>query len=226
MEDILCNNLRVKHFVNSPVPSNAYLVIDEAEGRCIAIDPGSKEQTNMREFISSHGIMLDFIFLTHEHFDHCWGVNFLKDYFPKAEVVATKLCAEWVETPMNYFNKLYFDSEEMFSSHVDVLAEEIGWHLTWCGNDIRLIDAKGHTNGGMCINVGNTLFCGDTMIFKTNPLLKKKYGASVEDLKRTIKGIYHTFSGDTIVCPGHGDSFRLNEMQLFYEEYFKERGVV
>ena len=222
MVDTLCNNLCVKRFVNSPVPSNAFLVVDEFIGRCIAVDPGTKEQTDMREYISSHGLMLDYILLTHEHFDHCWGVNYLKDYFPWAKTVATTLCAEWVSTPMNYFNKLYFDSEEMFSSHVDVLAEEVGWLLRWNDIDIRLIDAKGHTNRGMCISVGNALFSGDTMIYQTKPFLKKKYGASIKDLKITIDRIYQTFDGDTVVYPGHEAPFRLKEMQAFYEEYFKE----
>lgn len=176
----------------------------------------------MREFIISRGLSLDFIILSHEHFDHCWGVNSMLDFF-SAKVVATRLCAEWIGTPMNYFNKLYFDSDEMFSiDKVDILAEDITWKLKWCGVDIDLIEAKGHTNKGMCISVGNALFSGDTLIYKTKPFLKKKYGASAEDLKKTIDRIYSTFDADTIVYPGHGDTFRLEDMRGFYEDYFKK----
>lgn len=221
MEDILYNKMRVRRFINSPVPSNAYLIIDETDGHCIAVDPGSKEQTDMQEYILSNHLILDFIFLTHEHFDHCWGVVSLQRVFP-AKIVATRLCAEWVQTPMNYFNKLYFDSNEMFSiPKVDVIAEEVNWNLKWGHWEIGLIDAKGHTNRGMCISIEKTLFSGDTMILNTKPFLKKKYGASIEDLKKTIACIYHLFDGDTIVYPGHGDSFKLKEMQDFYEKYFK-----
>lgn len=225
MEDILCNNIKVLRFINNPVPSNAYLLIDETGTYCIAIDPGSKEQGDMRDFIISHGLSLDYIILTHEHFDHCWGVNSLLEAF-NAKVVATRLCAEWIGTPMNYFNKLYFDSDEMFSiDKVDICAEDIGWTVKWCGVDIKLIDAKGHTNRGLCVNTGDALFSGDTLIYNTKPFLKKKYGASVEDLKKTIDKIYSTLDADTIVYPGHGDTFRLAYMKDFYEEYFKERGL-
>ena len=127
---------------------------------------------------------------------------------------------------MNYFNKLYFDSDEMFSiPKVDVLAEEINWQLKWQNENVRLIESKGHTNRGMCINIGNALFSGDTMIYNTKPFLKKKYGASIEDLKETIDRIYKSFNGDTKVYPGHNEPFKLNEMKGFYESFFKERGM-
>lgn len=226
MEDILCNNIKIICFVNSPVPSNAYLLIDGTGANCIVIDPGSKEQSELRDYIQSHNLILDYIILTHEHFDHCWGVNYLLETFP-AKVVVTKLCAEWVKTPKNYFNKLYFDSDEMyFIKNVDILAEEIDWRLKWRGNEIVLLDAKGHTNRGMCIKIGNALFSGDTLIYNTKPFIKKKYGGSVEDLKETIDEIYHQFDSKTTVYPGHGETFKLGQMKEFYEEYFKKQGFI
>lgn len=223
MEDILCNNVKVIRFINNPVPSNAYLLIDGMWANCVVIDPGSKNQSNIKDFILSHGLNLDYIILTHEHFDHCWGVNSLLEAFP-AKVVATRLCAEWVTTPMNYFNQLYFDSEESYSvQKVDLLAEELGWKIQWKDVEIILIDAKGHTNRSMCIAIGNTLFSGDVMILNTKPLLKKKYGASLKDLEKTITTIYQTKPLDTLVYPGHGEPFHLREMKVFYERFFKKQ---
>ncbi len=218
MEDILCNNIKVLRFINSPVPSNAYLLIDGTGTHCIVIDPGSKHQVDICDCIKSKNLHLDYIILTHEHFDHCWGVNTLLESF-NAEVVTTKLCAEWVLTPMNYFNKLYFDSDEMYSiNKVDIIAENVGWKLNWIGEVINLIDAKGHTNRSMCVYIGGALFSGDTMIYKTKPFLKKKYGASLEDLRLTIGNIYDKYGENTIVYAGHGEPFRLGDMRTFYNE--------
>lgn len=217
MVDTLCNNIKVLRFVNSPVPSNAYLLIDGSGVNCIVIDPGSKVQNDIRDYIKKKNLILDYIILTHEHFDHCWGVNTLLESFP-AKVVATRLCAEWVQTPMNYFNKLYFDSDEMYSiSKVDILAEDVGWKINWRGVDLNLFDAKGHTNRSMCVCFGNAIFSGDTMIYNTKPFLKKKYGASLEDLQKTIGEIYSNFDDSTIVYAGHGESFRLGSMKSFYK---------
>lgn len=226
MVDILCNNIKVLRFINTPVPSNTYLLIDGTGGHCLVIDPGSKVQVDVANFIREHGLTLDYIILTHEHFDHCWGVNYLLERFP-SKVVATRLCAEWVQTPMNYFNKLYFDSDETYSiENVDLLAEKIGWKLVWQGIDVDLIDAKGHTNRGLCISIGDALFSGDTMVYNTKPFLKKKYGASLEDLKNTIDRIYNQFDGQTTVYSGHGEPFLLKDMKDFYDDYFKSVGVL
>ena len=202
------------------MPSNAYLLFDSTRANSIVIDPCSKEQNDIIDYILSHGLKLDFIILTHEHFDHCWGVNSLLCIFP-AKVVTTRLCEEWVTTPMNYFNKLYFNSDEMYSiPQVDIIAEDIDWKLDWNGIEVHLIRAKGHTNKSMCVNVGNMLFSGDTLIYNTRPFLKKKYGASKEDLQKTIERLYSTFDKNTIVFAGHGDSFELGDMKVFYEDYF------
>lgn len=222
MEAILCNNIKVIRYINKPVPSNAYLLIDGTGKHCIVIDPGSKKQDGIINFIKAKGLKLDYILLTHEHFDHCWGVNDLISTF-QTRVVATKMCADWVKTPRNYFNKLYFDSDEMYSiDTIDIILEDINWFLDWRGVKISFMEAKGHTNRGMCVNIGNSLFSGDTMIYNTRPFLKKKYGASIEDLYNTISRIYSTFEDDIIVFPGHGEIFKLKEMRSFYDNYFAE----
>lgn len=203
------------------MPSNAYLIIDDTETRCIVIDPGTKYQKDIIDFINKNNLELDYIFLTHEHFDHCWGVNSLLEFFPTAKVVATKLCAEWISTPMNYFNKLYFDSDEFYAvKKVDLCLEDIGWEINWDSVCIRFIDAKGHSNKGVCLNIGNALFTGDTLLLNTKPFLKKKYGASFDELKRTVINMFNTFKDNTIVYPGHGMHFYLKEARPFYIELF------
>ena len=222
MEDILCNKLKVLRFVNTPVPSNTYLLIDEIGKKCFVIDPGTKEQSEVRDYIRSHELILDYIILTHEHFDHCWGVNYLLESF-RAKVVATRFCAEWVQTPLNYFNQLYYNSDELYQiKQVDVIVEDIDWKLMWGDVPIVFVNTPGHTNKGMCIEIGGCLFTGDTLLYRTKPFLKKRYGASKTELRESIINIYHTYSGDTLVFPGHGEPFRLNETGEFYNQYFND----
>jgi glyoxylase-like metal-dependent hydrolase (beta-lactamase superfamily II) len=220
MEDILYNKIRVLRFVNTPVPSNTYLL--ENGKHCIVIDPGTREQVDVRDYIQANSLTLDYIILTHEHFDHCWGVNYLLDSFP-AKVVATRLCAEWVNTPRNYFNQQYYDSDEMYQiEQVEVVVEDINWKLAWGDVSIVFINTPGHSNKGMCIETGGSLFTGDTILYRTKPFLKKRYGASKEELKKSIENIYQRFSGDTKVFPGHGEPFLLKETEEFYKQYFDE----
>lgn len=221
MEDILCNNIRIRRFVNTPVPSNTFLLIDGEH--CLVIDPGSKEQADVRDYILTHGLSLDYIILTHEHFDHCWGVNYLLESF-SAKVVTTHLCADWVQTPFNYFNQLYYNSDEMYQiKHVDIHVEDIAYRLIWGETLIKFIKTPGHTDKSMCVEIGNCLFTGDTVLYRTKPLLKKRYGASKEHLKHSIKRLYQTFPGNTKVYPGHGEVFELKETEEFYKQYFNDK---
>ena len=219
MEDILCNRIKVLRFVNTPVPSNTYLLVKA--GRCVAIDPGSREQAAVRDYILEQGLTLDYIILTHEHFDHCWGVNYLLEYFPACKTVATKHCAEWVERPWNYFNQLYYNSDESYQiGKVDVIVEEIDWKMVWGDVPVLFINTPGHSDKGMCIEIGGSLFTGDTILYQTKPFLKKKYGASREVLKQSIEKIYRSYPGDTKVFPGHGEPFVLKDTEEFYNQYF------
>jgi len=214
MEDILCNKIRLLRFINKPVPSNTYLLIDGKQ--CLVIDPGSKEQTDVRDYILEHDLTLGYIILTHEHFDHCWGANYLLECFPACKTVATRRCAEWVEKPWNYFNQLYYNSDEMYQiKNVDLIAEDLGWKLMWGNVKLVFIDTPGHSDKGMCIELGGSLFTGDTILYRTKPLLKKKYGASREELRQSIEKIYHSYPGDTSVYPGHGEPFELKDTEDF-----------
>lgn len=222
MEDILCNSIKVLNFVNTPVPSNTFLLVRE-DRHCVVIDPGTREQVDVRDFIQSNGLTLDYIILTHEHFDHCWGVNYLLESFP-AKVVATRLCTKWVQTPMNYFNQLYYNSDEMYQiKKVDVIVEEVGWKLMWDEIPIVFVNTPGHTSKGMCVEIGGCLFTGDTLLYRTRPFIKKRYGGSLSELKQSIENIYYSYSGDTKVFPGHGDPFLLKETKDFYYKYFNDK---
>lgn len=206
-------------FVNTPVPSNAYLLVYGE--RCVVIDPGTREQTDVRNYIQLHGLTLDYIILTHEHFDHYWGVNYLLEYFPAARLVTTRRCAEWVQTPFNYFNQLYFNSDAMYQiEKVDIIVEDIEWKMMWGDTQLVYISTPGHSDKGMCIDIEGSLFTGDTVLYRTKPLLKKRYGASKEDLKQSIDKLYNAYSGDTKVYPGHGEPFLLKEVKGFYNQYF------
>ena len=62
MVDILCNNLEVHRFVNTPVPSNTYLIVDKLN-HCIVIDPGTKKQEDVRDYVFEHSLIMDYIIL-------------------------------------------------------------------------------------------------------------------------------------------------------------------
>lgn len=148
-------------------------------------------------------------------------MNYLLAAFP-AKVVATQKCAQWVQTPMNYFNQFYYNSDEMYQiKKVDIVVEEIGEKMMWGNTPVLLIKTPGHTDKSMCVKIGGCLFTGDTLLYRTNPSIKKRYGGSKSELKNSIDNIFNSFSGETKVFPGHGLPFVLKDAKSFYLDFFQ-----
>jgi hypothetical protein len=57
------------------------------------------------------------------------------------------------------------------------------------------------------------------LLLNTKPVLMKRLGSSKIDYKESIIHVFIVFPVDTIVCPGHGESFLLKEAISFYEDY-------
>lgn len=226
MEDIHYNNLEIIQFVNTPVTSNSFIVINVSIMECIVIDPGSKDAGLIKKYIKENKLNFKYIILTHEHFDHTWGVNDLLNAFPEVKIICTKLCGEWIKTPMNYFNMLYYNSEEYYYiNKIDFFIEDLNFLLQWGCEKIKFINTPGHTNKSMCVEISNFLFTGDTLLNGYKPFLKKKYGASIIDLYKSIEFIFNNYSYSAIVFPGHGEKFRLEEAINYYRNYFMDKGI-
>ena len=70
---------------NSPIISNCYILYSDS--KCIIVDPGSSSNIEILEFLKLNNLSPEYIFLTHEHFDHIWGLNDLKSIFLDLEIV-------------------------------------------------------------------------------------------------------------------------------------------
>ena len=66
--------MRIESRTVGPFAENCYLVIDEASGRAVLIDPGD-EGSRIVEMVESSGAVLDAIWLTHAHLDHIGAIN-------------------------------------------------------------------------------------------------------------------------------------------------------
>lgn len=218
MEATHYNNLCIYRLINTPVSSNTYLVADRQSKHCFIIDPGTKEDDRLVDIIKVNDYYLDFIFLTHEHFDHCWGVNYLLQYFNPL-IVSTLPCAKWLSIPRNYFNLLYYNCADFFSiNNIHITIKRQIEEIIWCDKIIYCHITNGHTDKSMCVYIDSVLFSGDTLILNTMPVIKKRYGGSIYDFSKTISYIYNNFNDDVLVLPGHGEKFLLIKMMDFYKK--------
>lgn len=205
--------LSVKTLVNSPVPSHCYVLYDKDVGKeCIIIDPGSKDEVELFTLLEKEELTPKYIILTHEHFDHCWGVNQLVewDHIP---IVCSQLCAEAIKNEKRNCSMFYDNKEAFVIDSKTISTESIDFELIFSNQKISFYLTPGHTDASISFVIGKYLFTGDTLIKDLRTVTKLPTG-SVGKLKESLS-VYTDMQGEGyVVYPGHGDSFDLDEYEL------------
>lgn len=177
--------VRIQKLINSPVPSNCFVVYDKAlSDKCIIVDSGGRSDAVLIDFLEKEGLTPQYIILTHEHFDHCWGVNELLEhcYIP---IVCSRLCADYIKNEKKNYS-VFYDNNGRFSVMSEAIAiEDIGYHWVFLGTTIIFKNTFGHTKVSAFF-VDNMLFTGDTLIKDEKTVTKLTTGSECE-LEETMQ---------------------------------------
>jgi glyoxylase-like metal-dependent hydrolase (beta-lactamase superfamily II) len=204
--------IKTKQIINDIHKSNCYIVQNQINGKCLVIDPGGRNVDNILQYITQEHLEIEYIILTHSHYDHITGVDSLaRD--SKAIIISSGLCSEKIQDPVK--NLSYFsDFGILKAPKSDIFIEDLPNHsLLWNNNLISFYLSPGHTLCSICIGIGNLLFTGDTILKGIKSIVTPPDG-NKQDLKKTLINIYDTVPGETLIMPGHGDSFILKTQDL------------
>lgn len=205
--------IEVFRIVNEPVPSNCFVIFDRAYNNdCIIVDPGSESLVDLDNYLSINELLPKFIILTHEHFDHIWGVNYIRDSFQEVKLICNRKCSDMIMDKKKncslFYNQIGFEL-----SAADIITEDIDNLLIWQSKELKFYNTPGHSLGGICFIIGNNLFTGDTLIWKKKTITKLPGGSSL-GLEKTLN-LLDSFKGmGIIVHAGHEDSFKLDSYNI------------
>ena len=211
--------LEVKKLENQLMKSNCYIVVDWTSKTCVVIDPASEKSEREIEYIEKNGLHLDYILLTHEHSDHTWGANALKEMYPEAKIVCSELCEKYAKKSSKAYFLLYYDKK---GYRYELLPTDIIIHknddiLQWHEYDIHFLMTPGHSYGSMCIDIDGMLFTGDTIM--PFPAYFNGRDSSETEWKKSIDCICNMYGPSTVLYPGHGEPLCLKEwMQQIYNK--------
>ncbi len=205
--------LTIHQIINAPVPSNCFVIFDKAVGKeCIIVDPGSKSDETFIAFFEQEGLKPQYIILTHEHFDHCWGVDDIREVYPDVKLVCSQICSEAIQDKKKNYS--VFHQQPGFDLRpADIVLEDVCWMVNWNGYHIRFEPAQGHSAAGIIIFIDKYVFTGDTLIKNIKTVTKLKT-ASKEKLKDSLLMLENEKGKNLIVCPGHGGTFELDNYDL------------
>jgi glyoxylase-like metal-dependent hydrolase (beta-lactamase superfamily II) len=189
--------------------TNCYILRVAPSPRVIVIDPGEYESEKTLSYLRENNLQIDYIILTHEHWDHIIGANKLREHFP-CRLVCSEECAEALIDPRKNLSKYFMGREIILSPH-DATFKGLNNVLLWQGIKITFYRLPGHSQGSYCIAVGNYLFTGDTII-KNQKTVTNLPGGNKQMLEKSLDFIMNHRDGDTVIYPGHGDSYFLREV--------------
>jgi len=201
--------LKISRFINDYFSSCAYVVTHESLSEALVIDPSDIVSHRISAYLKAERLIPSTIILTHEHFDHITGVVYLKECYG-AKIICSRICSENIVSPSGNFSR-YAIKPNFACEPADYFCEDVGYHVNWYGVDVEFIPTPGHSPGSICINLGGVLFSGDTIIHDHETITKLP-GGSIHTLQQSVDLILARFPGETLVYPGHGESFLLKEV--------------
>jgi hydroxyacylglutathione hydrolase len=196
---------------NKPIESNCFVIYNNVSLYCIIIDPGTEDCSDLLFFLNQNKLVPDYVILTHEHFDHIWGVNKLLELYP-CVVVCSEKC-------MN----LISDRKKNLSLFYDQLGFEIKtnkFRIVVNGTSklgsftFQFRETLGHSVGSIIFWIDESLFVGD-LVIKNRRTVTRLPGGNKIQLQESFNEIIRLFNNSNmVVYPGHGAIFCLNEVDL------------
>lgn len=191
--------LRIEGYPVGIIGTNCYLVTDEESGRRFVVDPGKWDGSLKRLLLNVKAGELDYILLTHGHFDHILGVSdVVKRYGGK--IVIHENDSDCFENSERSLIRSMDVSEDL-PEKADILVKD-GDRLPFAGGFITVMHTPGHSEGSVCYLIENHVFSGDTLFCGSVGRTDFKYG-SYDGIIRSVKRIA-ALDGNRKVYPGHG----------------------
>ena len=181
--------------------TNCYIIKDKDTNKMTIIDPGYKSY-NVESIINKNIDNIEYILLTHGHFDHIMAVKEVKEKY-QIPVYACRQEEAMLAEPTVNMTAVYGRS---CSIKPDVLLDD-GQIFEAAGFSIQMFHTPGHTKGSCCYYIedegvlfsGDTLFCGS--VGRTDfP------GGSSAEIVRSLHKLVDALPEDTEVFPGHDTS--------------------
>lgn len=200
--------INIKIYPITELATNCCYLIDEATGKSAVVDPG-EESKRLNAQIEQDGGALEYVILTHGHYDHICCAKQLAEKFD-AKIVTGKNNNQFLSSVELNLTKKHNITFKPFSA--DILLDD-GESFMLGETEIKYLYTPGHTIGCGVYIFDNVMISGDTLFCESYGRTDlptgddRKMMASLKKLKE-LDGDYH-------VIPGHGPMTTLSHERKY-----------
>lgn len=212
-------DLQVTTLHNPPIDEVTYLVWREDWSDYLAIDPYGYER--IAAWQKEHDKRCAYILLTHEHYDHIGAAGELRQQ-EGCQIIASEACSAGAGDPRHNLSAFYdalmelhgITAWEPVTERYSLAPAEIVFRGTYKFNfhgvPVCLVETPGHSPGSACIEIGDIVFTGDSLLRDTPVITRCPYG-SRRDYRKIALPYLQTIPKDKMIYPGHGEPFLMGD---------------
>jgi hydroxyacylglutathione hydrolase len=186
--------IKINKINMGPYNNNGYIVVCPETNEGVIIDTPAEPEKLLNEL---GDVQIKAILITHRHQDHLLGFQEITSAVPAPVGVGVN-DAEGLPRPP------------------EILLED-GSVVRFGNQEIQVLSTPGHTDGAVCLLIGNHLFSGDTL-FPGGPGKSRSPEAFKQEIN-SITGKLLVLPDDTAVYPGHGDDTSIGKARQEYQVF-------
>lgn len=186
--------IKINKINMGPYNNNGYIVVCPETNEGVIIDTPAEPEKLLNEL---GDVQIKAILITHRHQDHLLGFQEITSAVPAPVGVGVN-DAEGLPRPP------------------EILLED-GSVVRFGHQEIQVLSTPGHTDGAVCLLIGNHLFSGDTL-FPGGPGKSRSPEAFKQEIN-SITGKLLVLPDDTAVYPGHGDDTSIGKARQEYQVF-------
>ena len=204
--------LNLQRFVVNMIEENCYLLWDET-GEAALVDCGAyfdEDREHIRNFIAERKLNVRLHLLTHGHFDHIFGAQFVADTYGLLPQMA-KTEAENYSSQKEQLRAFLRRDLPLSIPPIGKLLDD-NEKVRFGNQEFTVIYTPGHTPGGICYyNAEAKILLSGDSLFQGSIGRTDFPGGNGRDLVESLSRRVLTLPEDVTVFPGHGPETTIGE---------------
>lgn len=199
----------IEKFVPLEFAANNYLLYNENLKCALLVDCAGSNDA-IFDFIEKKGLNLEYILITHAHFDHCMGLKEFKEKFPDVKVLMARADEDLYKNLTLQCD--LFNHRRVEAIKIDEFIDDTR-KIEFCGKTVDVISTPGHSKGSLCYLIDDNLFVGDTLFFEEIGRCDLP-GGSFKEIENSIKNKLFKLDDKIKVFTGHGDNTSIGHEKI------------